>query len=147
MNLISVACSCAGIALVQCFTAARIPFAAGRNGQMPRLFGMLHTKRMTPLASLILMGVGSTALILGNDISALLNYFGFANWSIYGASFAAVIVMRKTNPDSNSPFSVPIVIPYVCILFSLYLAVNPFYVVSFILQKTFNSLKISFPRS
>ena len=93
---------------------------------------------MTPLAALMLMGVGATALILGNDISALLNYFGFANWSIYGASFAAVIVMRRNNADSNSPFSVPIVIPYVCILFSLYLAVNPFYVVSLLYKKRFD---------
>jgi len=124
---IMVACSCAGIALVQCFTAARIPFAAGRNGQMPRLFGMLHIERMTPLAALILMGVMASGLILGNDISALLNYFGFANWSIYGASFTAVIIMRRRNV-TTSAFAVPIVIPYVVLLFSIYLAVNPFYV-------------------
>ena len=96
---------------------------------MPRLFGMLHIKRMTPLAALILMGLMASGLILGNDISALLNYFGFANWSIYGASFAAVIIMRRRNITSSS-FAVPIVIPYIVLLFSIYLAVNPFYVVS-----------------
>ena len=116
--------------MVQCFTAARIPFAAGRNGQMPKVFGMLHTKRMTPLAALFLMGLGATCLILGNDISALLNYFGFANWSIYGASFAGVIILRRKTDKSDTTFSVPIVLPWIMIMFSLYLAVNPFYVVS-----------------
>lgn len=85
---------------------------------------------MTPLAALFLMGLGATCLILGNDISALLNYFGFANWSIYGASFAGVIILRRKTDKSDTTFSVPIVLPWIMIMFSLYLAVNPFYVVS-----------------
>ena len=87
------------------------------------------------------MGVMASGLILGNDISALLNYFGFANWSIYGASFTAVIIMRRRNV-TTSAFSVPIVIPYVVLLFSIYLAINPFYVVSICLSSLKNSSNV-----
>ena len=87
---IMVACSCLGAALVQVcsgsekyysrliccgyqgMTAARIPYAAARNEQMPKFLSMIHLNFLTPAPAVILNG------LLGNGpIINIQNNFKF----------------------------------------------------------------------
>jgi len=122
-----VACSCLGMAMIQCLVSGRIPFAAARRGQMPKILSMIHIDYKTPLPSLLTTGIFSTFLISFNDVGALLKYFGFVTWSFYTLVFLAVIITRRRNPEIERTFSVPIAIPYLMVLFGSYLVFNVFY--------------------
>ena len=52
-----VACSCLGMAMIQCLVSGRIPFAAARRGQMPKILSMIHINYKTPLPSLLTTGI------------------------------------------------------------------------------------------
>ncbi|CBY42079.1 unnamed protein product [Oikopleura dioica] len=51
---VMVACSCLGAALVQGMTAARIPYSAAREGQMPVFLSMIHIDFLTPAPAVML---------------------------------------------------------------------------------------------
>ena len=67
--------------MIQCLVSGRIPFAAARNGQMPRILAMIHIDYLTPFPSLFLFGIFGTLLIFGTDLASLLKYFGFVTWA------------------------------------------------------------------
>ena len=52
-----VAASVFDTATISCFAASRIPFAAARDGEFPRVLSMIHRKRLTPVPSVILNGI------------------------------------------------------------------------------------------
>ena len=43
--------------MIQCLVSGRIPFAAARRGQMPKILSMIHIEYKTPLPSLLTTGL------------------------------------------------------------------------------------------
>ena len=63
--------------------------------------------------------------ISGGDIDSLIDFFSFTVWIFYGMSMLAVIVLRKTGPNLARPYKVPIVVPFLVLIGSVYLVVAP----------------------
>lgn len=83
------------------------------------------------------------AMVLYGTIDSLIDFFSFTAWIFYGGSMLALIVMRYTKPNARRPYKViytclcvkmifykvflqvPIVIPYLVLLISIYLVIGP----------------------
>jgi len=125
---IMVACSVFGTCLVSCYTAARVPYVAAREGQFPLWLSMVHVKNVTPVPAVLWNGTIATLLLFPNDFDALLNYFSFCMWIFHVSTFLTLIWLRKTMPVDKFPrmFKVPIVLPFVVSIIGVYLILVPF---------------------
>ena len=121
-----VACSCLGTMNVGAFAGPRLLFSMAREGQMPRVLGMVHKDFQTPIPAILFRTTLNLILILPTNIETLLNWLSFGAWVSFGATFLAVIVLRWKKPSDPRPFKVPIIIPIIMVLFSLYFVVVPF---------------------
>lgn len=64
-------------------------------------------------------------MVLYGTIDSLIDFFSFTAWIFYGGSMLALIVMRYTKPNYPRPYKVPIIIPVVVLVISMYLVVAP----------------------
>ena len=114
--------ACAGVAgitsvlLVMMLSAPRVFLAMARDGLVPPgFFGDVHPKFRTPWKTTILIGlfvsVGAGLL----PIDALLEMTNIGTLFAFTIVCAAVLIMRRTNPNAERPFRCPLV-PVVPIL-------------------------------
>jgi len=124
-----VACSTFGAANGSAFTSGRLVYVSAREGHMPKLLAMVHTKRHTPLPALIFTCIIAWIMLIpeSSNFSTLVNYFNFAAWTFYGATIAALLWLRYSKPDMKRPYKVFIGIPILVLLCAVYLVVAPFY--------------------
>ena len=64
-------------------------------------------------------------MVLYGTIDSLIDFFSFTAWMFYGGSMVALMVMRYTKPNYPRPYKVPIIIPLVVLLVSIYLIIGP----------------------
>jgi len=123
-----VACSTFGAANGVIFGAGRIVSVSARQGNMPRLLGMVHSKRYTPIPGLFFTAVVGWLMLIpeSSNFSAIITYFNFAAWIFYGSTFLSVIVLRFKHPEWERPYKVFIGVPIVLVACSLYLVGAPF---------------------
>jgi len=124
-----VACSTFGAANGTAFTSGRLVYVSAREGHMPKLLAMVHTKRHTPLPALIFTCIISWIMLIpeSSNFEKLITYFNFAAWMFYGATIAALLWLRFRQPDLKRPYKVFILIPCIVLLCSIYLVVAPFF--------------------
>ncbi|CAL1680734.1 unnamed protein product [Lasius platythorax] len=122
---LGVALSTFGCALSVQFSVSRLCFVAGREGHVPRVFSYVHIKKMTPAAAVIFQGILSLLCLLLGDITALIEFASFLMWVFYGLAMISLIIMRRTKPNAPRPYAVPIVIPWLVLAISIFLAVLP----------------------
>lgn len=120
-----VCCSTVGAVNGCLFTAGRLPFVTAREGHMMDILAMVHVKYFTPLPSIVLTGAIAILMLLPADFSALVNYFSFAAWLFYGLTILALIVLRVQRPNAKRPIKIPIIIPIVGLVASIYLVIAP----------------------
>jgi APA family basic amino acid/polyamine antiporter len=112
------------VLLVMMLSQPRVLLAMARDGLLPSgFFAAIHPRFKTPWKSTILTGVvvGAMGSLLPIDIlSELVNIGTLLAFAIV---CAAVMVMRKTDPDAPRPFRAPLVplVPVMGILFCLVL--------------------------
>jgi basic amino acid/polyamine antiporter, APA family len=98
------------VLLVMMLSQPRVLLAMARDGLLPpSFFSAVHEKYRTPYKSTILTGVfvGLMGAFLPLDIlSDLVNIGTLLAFAIV---CGAVLIMRKTNPEANRPFRVPLV--------------------------------------
>ncbi|XP_071489201.1 b(0,+)-type amino acid transporter 1-like [Diadema antillarum] len=102
-----------------------LPFVAAREGHMVQILSMVHAKRFTPQPAIIIVSITASVLIFMGNFDSLLNYFSFAVWMFYGLTVTSLLVLRRTHPDSERPIKVPLVLPIIFVISSLYLIVAP----------------------
>jgi APA family basic amino acid/polyamine antiporter len=110
------------------FTSARIPYAMARGGDFFQWAARCHPVRDTPNTALVVQGFWSSALALSGTYNQLLTYVVFVSFLFYALSAAAVIVLRRREPDLTRPYRTwgyPLT-PVLFILFAGYLIVNAF---------------------
>jgi basic amino acid/polyamine antiporter, APA family len=112
------------VMLVMMLSQPRVLLAMARDGLLPKsFFGAVHDKFRTPWKSTILTGVfvGSLAAFL--PINILTDLVNIGTLLAFVIVAAAVLIMRRTNPDANRPFRAPLVplMPILGILTSLLL--------------------------
>lgn len=72
-----------------------------------------------------MQGLVSFLFICVGDIEALIEFASFLIWVMYGAAFACLIVLRRTQPNTPRPYKVPIIIPIFTLAVAIFLSVMP----------------------
>jgi APA family basic amino acid/polyamine antiporter len=104
------------VMLVMMLSQPRVLLAMARDGLLPKsFFGAVHDKFRTPWKSTILTGVFVGTLAAFLPINVLLDLVNMGTLMAFAIVCAAVLIMRRTNPNATRPFRVPFV-PVVPIL-------------------------------
>jgi APA family basic amino acid/polyamine antiporter len=118
-ELIIAAAGVAGITsvlLVLMLSAPRVFLAMARDGMVPpHFFGDVHPRFRTPWKSTILIGIFVATLTGFLPIDALLRLTNIGTLFAFLIVCAAVLIMRRTNPNAERPFRAPLY-PFVPIL-------------------------------
>uniref|UniRef100_A0A8C2X3Z2 Cystine/glutamate transporter n=1 Tax=Cyclopterus lumpus TaxID=8103 RepID=A0A8C2X3Z2_CYCLU len=108
-----VALSCYGSMNGGVFAISRMFFVASREGQLPEILSMIHVRRHTPLAAVLILYPITILQVFVGDIYSLLNFMSFLRWLFIGLVVLGLIYLRYTKPDLPRPFKVPLFIPVV----------------------------------
>lgn len=96
------------VLLVMMMSAPRVFLAMARDGLLPeRFFAAVHPRFLTPWKSSIIVGVFVALLSGFLPIDALLHMTNIGTLFAFVIVCAAVLVMRRTDPDAHRPFRVP----------------------------------------
>lgn len=112
-NMIIATAGVAGITsvlLVMMLSAPRVFLAMARDGLVPKkFFADVHPKFQTPWKSTLGIGFFVAALTGFLPIDALLHLTNIGTLFAFVIVCAAVLIMRKTNPEAHRPFRCPFV--------------------------------------
>jgi len=122
---LSVAISTFGAANGTIFAAGRLCYVASREGHLADVLSFVHVKKLTPAPALLFHAVVALAMVLSGDIEGLIDFFSFTVWIFYGMAMLAVVVLRYKEPKLPRPYKVPIVIPIIILIISVYLVFAP----------------------
>jgi basic amino acid/polyamine antiporter, APA family len=112
------------VLLVMMLSAPRVFLAMARDGMVPKaFFADVHPRFKTPWRSTILIGVFVATMTGLLPIDALLHMTNIGTLFAFLIVCAAVLIMRRTNPDAERPFRAPFypVVPILGILSCLLL--------------------------
>merc|ERR1719423_367282 len=123
--ILAVVASTFGAANGTAFTAGRLCFVAAREGHMVDVLSYVHVKKKTPSMALIFNAAIALLMVIPSDIGSLIDFFSFTAWIFYGGAMLALLVLRRTRPKAPRPYKVPIVIPIIVLIVSIYLVVGP----------------------
>lgn len=85
---------------------ARVYYAMAKDGLFFKKAGILHKLTGVPVFGLIIQGVWSALLATSGTYSDLLDFVVFAALAFYLLTVAAVIILRRKEPDLNRPYKV-----------------------------------------
>ena len=97
-------------------SGSRVPYAMARDGYFFRSLARVDPRYRTPSASILLLGVWSSAILLTGRYDDLYTLVIFPSWILYGMTAASVIVLRRKRPDLDRPYRV-LGYPWVPLLF------------------------------
>ena len=103
----------------------RVPFALARDGLLPKPLAYI-SRTGAPAVAVVTIGVWSIVMAATGTFDILTDIYIFVLWVFFGMNGAALIVLRRREPDAERPYRVW-GYPYVPILFMLvtvYLLVN-----------------------
>ena len=104
------------VLLVMMLSAPRVFLAMARDGLVPKkFFGDVHPKYRTPWKSTMAIGLFVAILAGALPIDSLLHLTNIGTLFAFVIVCAAVLIMRRINPDAPRPFRCPLV-PLVPIL-------------------------------
>eukprot|EP00117_Sycon_ciliatum_P019766 scpid53330/ scgid17813/ B(0,+)-type amino acid transporter 1; Glycoprotein-associated amino acid transporter b0,+AT1; Solute carrier family 7 member 9 len=122
-----VAASCFGAANSTLFAGSRVSAASAKHGDLPRILGLIHSSLGTPLPAFIFQALMVAFYIVAVDIGSLILFYSFIAWLFYGSSMVILMLLRRREPDLPRLFKVPLPLPIIMLLFSIFLVVAPFY--------------------
>ncbi|TAJ16619.1 MAG: amino acid permease [Planctomycetota bacterium] len=98
------------VLLVMMLSGPRVFLAMARDGLVPQsFFGAVHPRFRTPWKTTILIGVFVAAMAGFLPINILSNLCNIGTLLAFVIVCAAVLIMRRTNPDAERPFRCPLV--------------------------------------
>ncbi len=86
-------------------SGSRIPFAMAQDGYFFAWVGKI-SRFQTPAASLALQCVFSVLLLASGRYEDIIKMVIFTEWILYGMTTAAVLVLRRTQPEMPRPYRV-----------------------------------------
>ncbi|BFZ07908.1 hypothetical protein BsWGS_10947 [Bradybaena similaris] len=123
---VAVLVSTFGTANNSIFSRSRLVYAAARDGNFPEVLSYVQVKQLTPLGGMTLMVTVTLILLAPADVTTLMNYIGFLGAFFHGCVYVCLIRFRlQTMRDAQRPIKIPLVIPVLMLLLSLYLFVAP----------------------
>jgi len=102
-------------------SAARVPYAAARDGLFFAPFGRLHSSSRVPVTSLVLLAVWGSLLAATGTFDQLTNMAVMSYALFWIPVVLAVIVLRRRLPTAPRPYRVPLY-PWVPLIFALTMA-------------------------
>src|SRR5437588_4417443 len=85
-------------------SGSRVPYAAARDGLFFSAIGRVHPEHHTPGVSIVVLNLWASVLVLTGKYDDLFNLVIFASWILYGMTAAAVLVLRRKQPDLRRPY-------------------------------------------
>lgn len=85
----------------------RVYHALARDGQFLPSFARLHPRWRTPVTAIVVQGVWALVLVYSGSYGQLLDYVTFADWIAFGATAAALFVLRRRDGDRAVTFKAP----------------------------------------
>jgi len=107
------------------FSGSRILYSSAREGHLPEVMGLISIRHFTPVPSLIILMVMTLAYMVTSDIQLLINYVTFSESLFITTSIAALMWLRKTQPNRHRPIKVWIIFPIIFFLVCLFLVIFP----------------------
>lgn len=106
------------------YSSSRVSFAMGRDRNLPSWLGSIHPKRKTPHWAILVSGAFSAFIAISLPIEVVASAANIMFLLLFIQVQAALITLRKKQPDLKRGFRVPLVpfIPIVGILLQLALA-------------------------
>lgn len=108
-------------------SGSRVTYSLAAEGSLPAS-GVLAkiNKAQVPTNSIILVGGIGALFALSGQFNRLTDLAVFSSWIFYTLTFLAVIRLRKTMPDVERTYKVPLypVIPVIAIISGIYVIVN-----------------------
>jgi amino acid transporter len=98
--------STSGYLSAQLIGVPRLTFALAQRGDFPRAFGYVHEKFRTPYVSIVVWGVLTFVLALFGNFIWNVSLSGAARLLTYGLACAALIRLRRLQPEAPA-FRVP----------------------------------------
>ncbi len=110
------------------FSASRVSFAMGRDGNLPGAFGKLHRRNQTPSTALVVSGVIIVFAVLALPLASVAAVADILILLLFTLVNVAALTLRKKRPDVKRHFITPWfpIIPLVGIGTKLFLAVALF---------------------
>ena len=118
--------SITGAANGNVLTAPRVFWAMAKDGLFFEKFAKIHPQHKTPHISIVATGVWAAVLSLTGTFEQLAAYVIFGQWVFFGLTVAAVIVLRRKQPDLPRPYRTwgyPIT-PIIFVAAALYISIN-----------------------
>jgi APA family basic amino acid/polyamine antiporter len=131
-------------------TSPRVTYAMGRDGLLPERFGRLHSKFRTPVAAILTQAILAGVLVIVS--ACLIQYYSyfknntifdlltdcivFAASIFYALAVAAVVILRRTQPNQERPFRTP-GYPWIPVI---YLIVYSWFIYSIFIGKPIEAL-------
>lgn len=111
------------ITLVTIFGQTRVLFAMSRDGMVPRLFGKVDPRTLTPVRNTIVTSLAVGALAGFVPLDFLANLVSIGTLTAFTVVSIGVIVLRRREPDLERAFTVPLypALPVASVLACLYL--------------------------
>jgi APA family basic amino acid/polyamine antiporter len=96
------------VLLVMMLSQPRVLLAMARDGLLPQsFFGAVHERFRTPWKSTILTGIFVSVLASFLPLTILADLVNIGTLLAFVIVCAAVLIMRKTNPEAERPFRAP----------------------------------------
>ena len=114
------------VVMVLLMGLARVVFAMSRDGLLPRSLSVTDAKRGTPIRIQLIVGV-IIALIAGfTDVQVLGDMINIGTLSAFVLVSIGVPILRKTRPDLERPFTVPLSpwLPWISAIACFWLMLN-----------------------
>lgn len=110
------------------FSASRVSFAMGRDGNLPALFGRLHPVNHTPAAAIAASGTIIVVMAVALDIEKVAAVADVMILLLFVLVNIAAINLRKTRPDVKRSYLTPLfpLVPVIGVASKLFLAVMLF---------------------
>lgn len=109
-------------------TGARVPMAMGEREELPfsKVWSQVNHKFKTPANSLILEGMLAILYILTGTFNTLTDLLVFVLWIFFTMGVAGIFKLRKTYPNTNSTYKVPLypITPIIGIVGGVYILLS-----------------------
>lgn len=89
------------------FSASRVSFAMGRDGNLPAMFGKLHPKTHTPAAAILLSGVIIVFMAVALPINAVAAVADLLILMLFVLVNLSAISLRRKHPEVKRHFRTP----------------------------------------
>nr|CAB3266331.1 large neutral amino acids transporter small subunit 1-like [Phallusia mammillata] len=116
---VCVALCCFGGINGSVFTSSRLFYIGACEGHLPSIMGMISVKSLTPVPSVIVIGVLSAVYMCTDNVFLLITYVNFVYYLAMGIAIVGLIILRFKCPNLERPLKLPLIVPIFAALLCL----------------------------